>query len=203
MFSSRQEMRIMPEQLCLPGLEPRPLRDRLFFGLLSKPKSATAIIKAAHGLRELHGLKGRLVERERLHVSLHGIGRYDGLPDFIVERACQAGAMVSTSPFPLMFDRVMSFDNRPEKRPVVLCPGYDVARLFALRTVLGEAMKRARIGRHLTSHFTPHMTLLYDSRVVREQPIEPIRVDVQDFVLVHSLVGQSRYIELARWPLRG
>jgi 2'-5' RNA ligase len=47
------------------------------------------------------------------------------------------------------------------------------------------------------------MTLLYDSRVVRERPIEPIRIDVQDFVLVHSLVGRRRHIELARWPLRG
>jgi 2'-5' RNA ligase len=111
--------------------------------------------------------------------------------------------MVSTSPFPLIFDRVVSFRIRSAKRPVVLCPGYDLTRLFALHAVLGEAMRRTRIGRHRRSHFTPHMTLLYDRRVVQEQPIKPIRMDVQDFVLVHSLVGQRRYIELARWPLRG
>jgi 2'-5' RNA ligase len=150
-------------------------------------------------------LNGRLIERERLHVSLHMVGRYDGLPNSILERAFEAGAMVSTSSFPLVFDRVMSFDTHRDKRPVVLRPGYDLARLSALHDVLGKAMIRARIGRYVVSRsrFAPHMTLLYDSRLVRERPIEPIRMQVQDFVLVHSVVGQSRYIELARWPLRG
>jgi RNA 2',3'-cyclic 3'-phosphodiesterase len=45
--------------------------------------------------------------------------------------------------------------------------------------------------------------LLYDSRVVRELRIEPILVEVRDFVLVHSMIGQQKHIELARWPLRG
>jgi 2'-5' RNA ligase len=203
MFSSQITMYGMSQQPYFPGFEPRPPRDILFFGLLSEMDSATAIIKTAESLRHLHGLNGRLIGPERLHLSLHTIGRYDGLPDLIIERAYEAGAMVSTSPFPLVFDRVMSFDNGREKRPVILRPAFDLARLFKLHGVLGEAMKRARIGRHVTSHFTPHMTLFYDSRVMQERPIGPIRMDVRDFVLVHSLVGQSRYIELARWPLRG
>jgi RNA 2',3'-cyclic 3'-phosphodiesterase len=195
----------MPEQLCFSGFEPRPARDNLFFGLLWQASSAIEIAKAADGLRHLHGLVGRLIEPERLHVSLHAVGRYDGLHNFVVERAYEAGAMVSTStsPFALVFDRAVSFANRRRQRPLVLRPGYDLVRLSALHDVLGRAMKRARIGRHVVSHFTPHMTLLYDGRTVQEQPIAPIRMDVHDFVLVHSLVGQSRYIELARWPLRG
>ena len=195
----------MPEQLCFPGFVPRHARDNLFFGLLWQANSAMEIRKAADGLRHLHGLMGRLIEPERLHLSLHAVGRYDGLPHFIVERAYEAGAMVSTStsPFPLVFDRAVSFDNKRDKRPFALRPGYDLARLSALHDVLGRAMKRAGIARHVVSHFTPHMTLLYDGRTVRERPIEPIRINVHDFVLVHSLVGQSRYIALARWPLRG
>jgi 2'-5' RNA ligase len=196
-------VRNMPEQLCFPGLEPRSSQDRLFFALLLPPSSAAAITRAADGLRNGCGLKGRPIERGRLHVSLHAVGQYDGLPNFIVGRAHRAGAMVSTSPFPLVFDRVVSFGNKQGKRPLVLRPGYDLAPLFTLHSVLGEAMKRAGIGRHIGPHFTPHMTLLYDSRVVRERPIEPIRMNVRDFVLVHSIVGQRRYIELARWPLRG
>jgi RNA 2',3'-cyclic 3'-phosphodiesterase len=196
-------MRNMPEQPYFSGLAPQPPRDRLFFGLPSQQGAATAIMRAARGLRRFHGLNGRLIEPRCLHVSLHGIGQYDGLPNFAVELACEAAAMVSTPPFPLLFDRVVSFDNKSEKRPVVLLPGCDLAPLFKLHHALGEAMKRARIGRHVRPHFAPHMTLLYDSRVVRERPIEPIRIDVQDFVLVHSLVGRRRHIELARWPLRG
>jgi 2'-5' RNA ligase len=193
----------MPGQLCLPGLEFRPSRDVLFFGLLSQTDSTAAIIGAADGLRRLHGLNGGLIGPEHLHVSLHAVGAYDGLPNFIVERAYEAGAMVSTPPFPLVFDRVMSFDNKQRKRPLVLLPGYDLPRLFTLHHALGQAMKRARVGRNVRPHFAPHMTLLYDRRMVRERPIEPIRMNVQDFVLVHSLVGQTRHIELARWVLRG
>jgi RNA 2',3'-cyclic 3'-phosphodiesterase len=202
MFYLDVELSDMREQLCFPGLEPRSLTDNLFFGLLSPAGAAEAIIGAAGRLRHLHGLNGRLIGRERLHVSLHGLGRYDGLPGLIVERAHEAGAMVSTPPFSLLFDRVMSFGLGLAKRPVVLRPEEDT-RLFMLRTVLGEAMKRVGIGQHLAPHFTPHMTLLYDRRTLPEQPIQPIRMEVRDFVLVHSLVGQGRYIELARWPLRG
>jgi 2'-5' RNA ligase len=203
MFTRRPTGAYMPAQPYFPGFQPRAARDVLFFGLLSPVDTAAAILKAGDGLRHLHGLDGRLIGPERLHVSLHGVGHYDGVPKSIVERAYEAGAMVSTSPFPLMFDRVMSFGNKCDRRPVVLLPGYDLARLFTFHRALGEAMKRVGIGRHVTRHFNPHITLLYDRRVVPEQPIDPIRMDVQDFVLVHSLVGQSRYIELARWPLRG
>jgi RNA 2',3'-cyclic 3'-phosphodiesterase len=192
----------MREQLCFSGFEPRPLKDNLFFGVLSPESSATAIRRAAADLSHQHGLNGRQIDRERLHVSLHGLGRFDGLPDLVVEQAREAGALVSASPFPLIFDRVMSFGKGSTNRPIVLCPGHDLVRLSALRAALGEALRRVQIGR-ANSAFTPHMTLLYDRRMLREQPIVPIRMEVQDFVLVHSLVGHGRYIELARWPLRG
>ena len=46
------------------------------------------------------------------------------------------------------------------------------------------------------------MTLLYDRRMVAEQAVEPVHLTVREFALVHSLVRQSRHIELARWPLQ-
>lgn len=48
---------------------------------------------------------------------------------------------------------------------------------------------------------TPHVTLLYDDRHVAEHAVDTIRWTVQEFVLVHSLVGQTLYIPLGRWPL--
>jgi hypothetical protein len=45
---------------------------------------------------------------------------------------------------------------------------------------------------------TLHVTLLYDKRVVDEQPIT-----VREFVLVRSLHGQTRHTDVARWQLRG
>jgi 2'-5' RNA ligase len=193
----------MPARPHLPGLQLNPELDSLFFALRVGAESAARVMQLCDRLCHENGLRGRRIAADLLHVTLRGVGAYDGLPNFIVERACEAGAAVSTPPFPLMFDRAMSFNGGRGKRPLVLCPSYDLAGLFKLHFVLGEAMKRARIGRHLRSHFAPHMTLLCDGRGVRELPIEPILMNVRDFVLVHSIIGQHKHIELARWPLRG
>jgi RNA 2',3'-cyclic 3'-phosphodiesterase len=187
----------------LPGLQFNPELDLLFFALRVAAESAVRVVQLCDRLCHQNELRGPRIATDLLHVTLRGVGAYDGLPNFIVERACEAGAAVSTPPFPLMFDRAMSFNGGRGKRPLVLCPSYDLAGLFKLHFVLGEAMKRARIGRHLRSHFAPHMTLLCDGRGVRELPIEPILMNVRDFVLVHSIIGQHKHIELARWPLRG
>jgi 2'-5' RNA ligase len=50
--------------------------------------------------------------------------------------------------------------------------------------------------------FTPHVTLLYDDRMVPEQAVEPISWRVREFVLTHSLLGKTQHVELGRWPLR-
>jgi 2'-5' RNA ligase len=44
--------------------------------------------------------------------------------------------------------------------------------------------------------------MLYDGRLVAGQPVEPIRWVVREFVLVHSLLGQTRHEVLGRWALR-
>jgi 2'-5' RNA ligase len=47
------------------------------------------------------------------------------------------------------------------------------------------------------------MTLFYDRCSVAEDPIDPIRWMVRDFVLVHSIRGGGRHILPGQWPLRG
>jgi 2'-5' RNA ligase len=61
----------------------------------------------------------------------------------------------------------------------------------------------AGLGRWVSRHFTPHMTLLYDRQLVKEHAIEMLSWTVSEFVPVHSFVGQGRHVHLARWPLRG
>jgi RNA 2',3'-cyclic 3'-phosphodiesterase len=56
--------------------------------------------------------------------------------------------------------------------------------------------------RALKRHYKPHVTLAYDSRRIDTQPIEPIAWQVHEFVLVHSLLGQTQYKFLAHFPLR-
>ena len=45
------------------------------------------------------------------------------------------------------------------------------------------------------------MTLLRDVVEIAAQTIEPITWTAREFVLVHSLIGQTRHIPLGRWAL--
>lgn len=106
-------------------------------------------------------------------------------------------------PFDVNFDRALSFTNKRRTRPFVLRASRGTVALSAFRCALGEAMTKAGLGRWVTRHFTPHMTLLYDRILVEEHEIETLNWTVTEFVLVHSFVGQGRHDHLARWPLQG
>lgn len=71
--------------------------------------------------------------------------------------------------------------------------------LFELHKVLGAAMKKN--GLRAAEHFTPHMTLLYGSRPMSMQAIEPIRFVVDEFALIHSELWLTRYNVIDRWSL--
>lgn len=112
-----------------------------------------------------------------------------------------AAPAVSLAPFEIGFDRIGSFTSKRKTRPLVLRAGRDSAALTMLHRAVGEALTRAGLGRWVRPHFTPHITLLYDRRLVDEHPIESLGWTVTDFVFVHSLLGQGVHNHLARWPL--
>jgi 2'-5' RNA ligase len=192
----------MPEQPFLPGFERNSALDYLFFAFLLSAEYAPPIVQLRERLRHEYGLKGRLIAPDLLHLSLHGIGAYHGLPGAVVEAAKQAAARVLARPFDVVFDRAMSFDRKREGQPFVLRARNDFA-LVQFYQLLGEAMKSVGF-RRVASRFTPHMTLLYGDRIVKERAIEAVRWTALDFVLVQSLRGRghSEYNHLARWPLQ-
>jgi len=176
--------------------------DSLFFGLFPELPAAERIESFTRKLCVDHGVIGRPLATRRFHVSLHHCGNYRGLPPEVVALAEQAAATVAVPPFDLTFDYVMGFAGRPGNQPLVLSMSQEAHALTALYQKLGEALKQTMPSLRITSRFKPHLTLLYgDHRVA--QPIEPISWTVRDFVLVHSLLGKTRYIPLARWPLTG
>ena len=73
--------------------------------------------------------------------------------------------------------------------------------LDAFQRDLGQAMARAGLGRWVDKSFLPHVTLLRDRRIVAEQPIAPVTWTVGGFTLIHSLLGRTQHIPLARWSL--
>ena len=191
----------MPDQLFLPGLERHPAFDVLFFALLLEAENASQVVQLRQRLCEEFGLSGRRIAADLLHISLHGIGAYDGLPRAVVQRAKEAGAAVLAKPFDIVLDRAMSFGPKHEVRPLVLRTG-DEAALVTFHRLLGGAMKNAGF-RRVASRFTPHMTLLYGDHAVVERSIDAIQLTVRDFVLIQSLRGRGKHIHLARWSLRG
>jgi 2'-5' RNA ligase len=188
-------------QLSFPGFTPGLELDFLFFALLPAAEDALQIVQLRERLLLERGLAGRRIATERLHVSLHIVGAWHGLSRAAVRAAKDVGASFSKPPFELVFDRAMSFAG---ERAFVLRAEAD-APFISFHYALGVEMKKAGIGRSVTSRFTPHLTLLYGDRLVTERSIEPTRWTVRDFVLVQSLRGRgrSRHIHLARWPLQG
>ena len=193
----------MPEQPSLAGFNAalRPT-DRLFFAIYPDLDAAARIAKLAQRLRGEHGLRSTPLATEHFPITLHHLGDYVGLPQNIVAAASEAAAAVAMPPFEVAFDRAASFD-RPRNRPFVLRGGDGLAALTAFQQALGTATKKAGLGRLTESRFTPHVTLLYDDRRVAEQAVETVGWTAHEFVLVDSLLGRTRHVPLARWPLRG
>jgi RNA 2',3'-cyclic 3'-phosphodiesterase len=202
----------MADLFDLAGLLPPPKpTDRLFFALFPSEEAIPQIVKTSQQLRDAHGLKGKSLSTDRLHVTLHHVGDYaGGLPDGIVETAKEAAAKVTATAFDVTFDRAMSFLGRPRNKPFVLRGNETIkegsegglAALMAFQKSFYLAMCRAGLqGPRGNAKFAPHVTLMYDDQGIAEQAVEPVSWTAHDFVLVHSLIGQTRHIHLGRWPL--
>lgn len=181
-----------------------PGKRRLIF--LLRPDEATArrIAAGAKHERRVRGLNGTPLDPDRLHVSLFCVGEWDGrLPAILVETAERAAALVDAKSFDVTFDRLLSFRRRQGKCPLVLCGGKGLRELNAFWWLFANVL--AEVGFSVPNRsqgITPHVTLLYDERMLDERPIAPIASTVRDFVLFDSLVGLARHVELGRWALR-
>jgi RNA 2',3'-cyclic 3'-phosphodiesterase len=147
-------------------------------------------------------LKANPLGAERFHITLHYLGEYAGLPQGIVAEAIRVAATIAMPQFEVTFDRALSFHGRPGNRPFVLrgCDG--LITLEAFHGVLGAALHKAGLtGGGAKSRYTPHVTLLYDDSLTLERAVETVTWTVREFVLVHSLVGRTVHVPLARWPL--
>jgi RNA 2',3'-cyclic 3'-phosphodiesterase len=194
----------MVEQLSLAEFDAtRRPTDRLFFALIPDADATALIAQRLQPMRREHGLTGRAIAMERFHITLHFIDDYLGLPPRIVTTVSEAVATVAIPPFEVRLDRAKSFCHKPRNRPFVLIPGEDIPALNALQQAVGTAMTKAHVGWPATRHFTPHLTLLYDDHCIEDHAIEAVAWKAREFVLVHSLIGRTRHVQLARWPLRG
>jgi 2'-5' RNA ligase len=189
-------------QASLPGFSTGHPTDRLFFAVMPPPASARDAADRARVLREGLALRGKPRPTEHLHVTLHHLGDFDGVPPQLVAAATAAAARVALAPFPVRFDRAGSFSGRPGAHPFVLLGAADAPGLTRLHDELGTSLAAAGLARR-ERPFVPHLTLLYDARQLSPQPIDPLGWTAQEFVLVDSLLGRAEYRLLGRWPLAG
>jgi len=184
-------------------ISPAPkVTDSLFFAVMPDAPAIARIEALMQRVRAVHGLRGKAMEPERLHVTLHHLGSHAGVPGEVLRQAEQAAQAVVAQPFEITFDRVASF-AKPRNSPLVLQGGEGVAGVEALQQTLGRALHGAGLGARVQPRFTPHLTLMYDDACVPEEPVEPVGWTVHEFVLVRSLLGQRRHVPLARWSLGG
>lgn len=191
----------MTQQMGLPGFDPPTPTDRLMFLLYPDAATAERIAAEARRLRESLNLRGQLLLTDRLHVTLHHLGDYVGLPADVVRKGEAAGAAVAAAPFDVAFDRAASFANRPGNNPFTLQGGEGVQALVAFQQRL--ALEMAKVGLKPDKAFLPHVTLLYDGQVVPAQPVLPLAWTVDRFALVQSKLGQTRHVILRTWALAG
>ncbi|MDB5847971.1 MAG: hypothetical protein JWP29_1723 [Rhodoferax sp.] len=197
-----------PAQLVFEQSAPGHVSDRLMFAVYPTPPTAVCrIAPLAQRLRTQLSLRGKPIATERFHSTVHYLGDYAGLPPDLLANAREAGSAVKMKPFQVTFDRAASFDTKPSNRPLVLRGGSGekggkgVEGLRNFHDALGHAMQRVGLGRWALPQFTPHITLLYDDQAVDEVPTEEVSWPVTEFVLVHSLLGGSSHVPLARWTL--
>jgi 2'-5' RNA ligase len=169
---------------------------RLFLAAVPDAEASARIQQLGQTLKRAHRFSGRLIDPDRLHISLLFLGEPS---EYMVRIACEAAADVRVPPFEVRFDRSVSFQGRPGNRPFVLVGDDGLDGVRSLRRALGATLARKGLKRLARREFTPHITLLYAERSVDEYPIAPIRWTVNEFVLIHSMRGHTH---LARWALR-
>jgi 2'-5' RNA ligase len=198
----------MPEQLWLPGLEAPPTpTDGLFFAVFPDTQTAAGIVKRAQQLCGAARTRGKPLAAGRLHATLLHLGNFaGGLPAEKVDTAIRAAAAIRMAPFTVEFDAVDSFGKKPRPGPMVLTGGEGVVGLHALHDALGHALQDPGFGAGSVSSarsYEPHVTLAYGMPWTDRRPVEPVCWNVREFALIHSLLGRTRHIVLARWPLTG
>ena len=169
---------------------------KLFFALRPEDEASAAMQSLGARLKTVHRLHGRAIARERLHNTLAAVHDTGSISQNIA-RAKAIGDRLRHRRFPVRFDWTASFRGRDHGHPFVLRGGEGCLPEF--REMLCARMQQA--GFAVDRSFTPHVTLLWADRCVEEYPVAPIGWTVCEFVLIASLQGCSRHIDVARWPL--
>ena len=178
--------------------------ERLFFAIRPNAPTAQRIEALAQALRSDFGLRGKSLGPERFHVTLHLIGDFTGgIPPHVMALALEAARPVAAkvSAFHVGFDKVASFHRPRGNRPLVLLGEEGVHGIVALQQALLASLAAARLAPPQDRPFTPHLTLLYDDTPLAARRVDALIWEVQELLLVRSLLGRGRHEVMGSLPL--
>lgn len=195
------ESSLMDQQLELLGRD--ATRHNVFFAALPDTTTSARAEDIGRDVRRRLRLSATPIPPERLHVTLLSVGGFSGsYPPAVIDAAMRAAGTISMAPFKVEFDRVASFSGRHGQQAVVLTgDGDGVAGFTRLQEALKHALMKAGLRLPRQSGSSPHLTMMYDENRTYDFPIEPVSWTVSRFVLIDSLVGQSRHVHLGQWSL--
>jgi RNA 2',3'-cyclic 3'-phosphodiesterase len=185
----------MEQQLSFPGLEPSSSRKHiLYVALLPDDRSTQLIASSREQVEQAHGPLGKLVPLELLHMSLVFVKEFDDhVPASVIKMAsdgCKAAANVP--PFPISLDCMESWSH-------LVMRAIEAPALMEFQASLLKSIRHQGLRCDGNPKFSPHLTLIRNSRKIPRHPIPPITWNASEIVLVDSVDGT--HIHLGRWPL--
>jgi 2'-5' RNA ligase len=191
----------MSEQSQLPGVDESQKPKHLIFLAAVPDASVIPQIRAlTRQMMEQHGLTGKPIADERLHITLIELSEYVDLPVSLLDAISRAASTVSQPAFDVRFDQ---FERYPYGRNCVLTESNRSDGFSNVKQSLFVALKTEGVTRKKAS--APHITLLYNREAVSTQRVDPVSWTVREFVLLHRRLDEKGggYDVLARWPLQG
>lgn len=173
---------------------------RVFFALQPDAAAAQRIAVLTADARRRHGLSGKPVSAERLHLSLNFVGTFRGPPPrALIDKARKVVEGLSGRLFTISLNRLESWKGDPH--PLVLTGEDGAIGVEAMHASLHKALAVAGMAPRREPQLQPHISLLWDRREAPGEFIEPVTWKVREFVLIDSVFGEGRHEVVGRWPL--
>lgn len=136
------------------------------------------------------------VADHRLHMTLGITGDYPRPEPRVAAALITIGEAVDAEPVRISLDRLSGGYG-----VVALRPSRTPDALRQLQRQLDRRLAAARLRREAWS-FNPHVTLVYRAGDPFLRSVPPYEWDATELVLIHSIVGATRHVEMGRWPLK-
>ena len=165
--------------------------NRLFFAI----KPATAIIPGIEDVRRLY-CAGRPVRPEHYHVTMEIFDDRIGMPGDLIRQLRRIGDDICMPGFELPLGRLVGTTQSVAIRPAGRSRG-----LSLLQRAIHERVLAAGLTTRDGWSFSPHLTLGYREGGAFSRSIPPLSWYVDELVLIHSFVGETRHEIVGCWAL--